>query len=89
MDELGARVSIDAALNIIERGSYEARAEMLILFEKGLLERLGDREIRLARQHVPDLAKHDDEELAGAAALAGTGCHRRDWPRRVEALKVE
>ena len=70
LDELDASIPLDVAVSLIEHGSYEARAETILLMQEG---RIGsfDAAARLAASSkLVDLQTAPDEELAEAATLA-------------------
>lgn len=70
LDELGAKVRPDAALNVLLHGSYEARAELLILLQKGLFEPFSETEGELAKHELRTLADGSDHEGSEAAEIA-------------------
>ena len=70
LDELGAQVRLGPALNILRNGSYEARAELLILLQDGRLAQTSDQELTRAKTELQLLAAGTDSEAAEAASLA-------------------
>lgn len=70
LDELKARVTLPSVLNIVRSGSYEARAELMILLDKGRLLPPDELDISRADAELSVLAAGGDEETREAAGLA-------------------
>ncbi len=69
LGELGASIPLGLAVDLIEAGSYEARAETILFLQDGRID-AGDEADRLnAKAKLSDLAKSRDPELAEAAAI--------------------
>lgn len=71
LDELGASLPLDVAVGIIERGSYEGRAQVVLLLEERRVDRPADAELSAWRDRLGRLAaREDDEDCAEAAGIA-------------------
>lgn len=70
LSEIEGDVSFDAVLNLVEHGSYESRAELIMHLEKGLVAALDEARQRALRVELSRLAKGKDVDAAEAAHLA-------------------
>lgn len=69
LDELGASIPVDVAVNLIETGSYEARAETILFLQDGRIDAVDESDRLNAMAKLLDLATSQDPELAEAAAI--------------------
>lgn len=70
LSELGASIPLNMFVDVIERGSLEARAEVLGLMDEGKVEPPSDDELRTAKQRLERLVYSEDNERAEAAKVA-------------------
>lgn len=70
LDELGASLPLDVAIDLIENGSYEARAEILLLLQKDRIEPFGSDARHAAIRRLSALRLMPDAELGEAATIA-------------------
>lgn len=70
LSELGGTLPLDLAARLIAKGSYEARAETLIFFELGRVDRADEETYRSAKAALAALLTSENAEVAEAAELA-------------------
>lgn len=69
LEEADASISLEATVNIVRRGSYESRAELVILLGKTGVSPFDQEHGRSAERELSRLAAGDDADAAEAASL--------------------
>lgn len=70
LDELGAAIPLELVVSLIERGSYEAKAEAVLLVQSGRLALPPSADdLDVARQHLNVLATSQNADVREAAAV--------------------